>query len=341
VACSAAGLALMTARSLRTTRQVDAAIAAVHGADWRARVPAPRIVPTKRPVLPQWWIPCYPRRPPEVEKVMDVPFFESGPLRLCLDVYRHRSHPTGCPVLLQVHGGGWVIGDKREQGLPLMHHLAARGWLCVTANYRLSPPGVFPDALCDLKHALAWIRRHVAEVGGDPGFVAITGESAGAHLAALVALTPNDPRYQPGFPDVDTTVQACVPIYGIYDLADRDRLWRHGGLRMIMERYFMKVTREAAPTRYDEASPLCRLGPEAPPFLVLHGSADVLAPVAGARRFVRAFREVTGRAAAYAELAGAQHAFEIFPSIRAQAAVEAVGRFLALVHAERARARDA
>jgi hypothetical protein len=60
-----------------------------------------------------------------------------------LDVYQNRQHPTGTPVLLFLHGGGWVMGDKRQQGLPLMLHLAAQGWVCVTANCRLSPKATF------------------------------------------------------------------------------------------------------------------------------------------------------------------------------------------------------
>ena len=72
-----------------------------------------------------------------------------------------------------------------------------------------------------MKLALRWIREHIADYGGDPGFVVITGGSAGGHLAALAAFTANDPEYQPGFEDVDTSVAACVPFYGVYDLTGR------------------------------------------------------------------------------------------------------------------------
>src|SRR4029450_4266482 len=68
--------------------------------------------------------------------------------------------------------------------------------------------------------ALRWIRERMAEYGGDPDFVVVTGGSAGGHLAALLALTPNDPEFQPGFEDVDTSVTACVPFYGVYDLGE-------------------------------------------------------------------------------------------------------------------------
>ena len=122
--------------------------------------------------------------------------------------------------MFQIHGGAWVIGDKSQQALPLMLHLAADGWVCVTTNYRLSPTCHRPDHLVDCKRALAWIREHIAEYGGDPDFVVVTGGSAGGHLAALVALTANDPQFQPGFEAADTSVIGCVPFYGVYDFVD-------------------------------------------------------------------------------------------------------------------------
>ena len=79
-----------------------------------------------------------------------------------------------------------MIGDKNAAGPPADDHLAARGWVCVATNYRLSPSATFPDHLIDVKRALAWVREHIAEYGGDPDFVVVTGGSAGGHLSALV-----------------------------------------------------------------------------------------------------------------------------------------------------------
>ncbi len=66
--------------------------------------------------------------------------------------------------MMQIHGGAWVMGDKGSQALPLMYHLASRGWICVAANYRLSPSVGFPTHLEDCKRALCWIRE-LATVG--------------------------------------------------------------------------------------------------------------------------------------------------------------------------------
>ncbi|MGZ4498356.1 MAG: alpha/beta hydrolase, partial [Nocardioides sp.] len=150
----------------------------------------------------------------------DVPYAPDLGKRGLLDVYRPAEGDlTGAPVLLQVHGGGWSIGKKDEQAIPLMQHLAAKGWVCIAINYRLSPRDAFPAHVVDVKRAIAWIRDHVEEYGGDPGYLAITGGSAGGHLCALAALTPHDPAFQPGFEDADTTVQCAVPHYGVYDFA--------------------------------------------------------------------------------------------------------------------------
>ncbi|MGZ4694409.1 MAG: alpha/beta hydrolase fold domain-containing protein, partial [Acidimicrobiales bacterium] len=110
--------------------------------------------------------------------------------RLRLDVYRPAGQvEPGArrPVVLQIHGGAWVIGDKREQGIPLLRYLAARGWVGFNVNYRLSPGATFPDHLIDIKASLAWIRAHADEYGIDPDFVVVTGGSAGGHLTALMA----------------------------------------------------------------------------------------------------------------------------------------------------------
>ena len=96
-----------------------------------------------------------------------------------------------------------------------MAHLAEQGWVCVTANYRLSPRATWPDHIVDVKRALAWTKATIAEYGGDPGFVAITGGSAGGHLSSLAVLTSHVTDFQPGFEETDTSVAAAVPLYGV------------------------------------------------------------------------------------------------------------------------------
>src|SRR4029453_6269860 len=125
-----------------------------------------------------------------VERVKNIPYAEGAGRRHLLDVWRPKSGAHKAPVLFQLHGGAWMVGDKSQQALPLMLHVAAEGWVCVAANYRLSPRASFPDQLLDCKLALRWIREHIAEYGGDPDFVVVTGGSAGGGPRALLAPTP-------------------------------------------------------------------------------------------------------------------------------------------------------
>jgi acetyl esterase/lipase len=255
-----------------------------------------------------------------------------------LDVWRRPDVPLDgrAPVLLQIHGGAWVTGSKETQALPLLSRMAERGWVCVAINYRLSPRSTWPDHIVDVKRALAWVRAHIAEHGGDPGFVAVTGGSAGGHLAALAALTPNDPGYQPGFEDADTTVQAAVPFYGVYDWTNRDGSGRVD-LQPLLEAKVFKARYEDDPTPWDRASPMSHVGRHAPPFFLLHGTTDSLVPVAQARSFAHMLQEASGAPVAYAELPYAQHAFEIVDSVRSGHAVAAVDRFLAVAYGDHLR----
>jgi acetyl esterase/lipase len=218
-----------------------------------------------------------------------------------------------------------------------MHHLAAHGWVCVAPNYRLSPRATFPDHLVDVKLTIRWIREHIASFGGDPRFVAITGGSAGGHLASLAAFTGNDPAYQPGFEDVETSVSACVPFYGAYDLTNRFGGRGADGMAGLAERALLKQRLADDRDSFERASPLDRVRADAPPFMVVHGTDDSLVPVEEARAFAAALRARSRAPSVYLELPGAQHAFEIFHSVRSDAVVRGVHRFLTFVHDSRAR----
>ena len=267
-----------------------------------------------------------------VTRLVEARYAPGGGRRHLLDVYGPRDNTRDAPVLLQLHGGAWMTGSKRTQGRPLMNHLARHGWVCVAPNYRLSPGVRHPEHLIDCKRALAWVRAHIAEYGGDPTRVVVTGGSAGGHLAALLALSANDPTFQPGFEAVDTSVLACVPMYGAYALGELFALAGRGRrLGAWMGRLIAGVDVRADPAFYDAASPLHLVHAGAPPFLVFHGTLDNLVPVEQARRFVLALRAAAPDTVAYIELPGAPHAFDIVGSARTAAAVAGVERFLTWV----------
>jgi acetyl esterase/lipase len=271
----------------------------------------------------------------KVERATNIAYGDSLPGdkggRNLLDVVRPKDAKAGDkrPVLLQIHGGAWMVGDKSNQGQPLMTHMAAEhGWVCVAVNYRLSPQSSFPDHIVDVKRAFAWIRAHIAEYGGDPDFVCVTGGSAGGHLAALTALSANEPRFQPGFEHVDTSVVAAVPFYGVYDLLDRARIRGSASMTPFLSKQVFKSTPDENPALWDAMSPITRVSESAPPFLVIQGTHDTLVFVEEAREFVRALREKSRASVAYLEMAGAQHAFDMFHSPRSAHAVRAAAAFL-------------
>jgi acetyl esterase/lipase len=284
--------------------------------------PWPRVPKTKfiNPFWPQ-------REGVSVER--DVEFARVQGRKLKLDVYK----PSGSsdqrrPAIVQVHGGVWMMGDKKEQGLPLLYHLASHGWVGFNVNYRLSPAATFPDHLVDVKRAIAWIREHAYEYNIDPNFIAITGGSAGGHLSSLVALTYDDPKYQPGFEDADTSVNAVVPFYAVFDFVDRLNLLGPAFRKRILERHIMKKFFDDEPEAFHEASPVDHVRPDAPPFFVIHGDRDTLAPVEYARMFVEKMRETSENPVYYAEISGAQHAFDIFISPRTARVIAGTERFL-------------
>jgi acetyl esterase/lipase len=253
------------------------------------------------------------------------------------DIWRRSDLPRDgkAPVVLQVPGGAWAIGMRRPQAYPLLAHLAERGWICVSIDYRVSPRHTWPDHIVDVKRALAWIRENIADYGGDPDFVAITGGSAGGHLCSLAALTADDPQWQPGFEHADTSVAAAVPIYGRYDWFTVKGSGRKEFIAFL-QKFVVKKRFAEHKQVYLDASSIRRVRPDAPPFFILHGQDDSIIPVHEGREFAEALRGVSTSAVVYAEIPHAQHAFDFYyGSPRGHYTAQAVEEFLSWVHATR------
>lgn len=249
-----------------------------------------------------------------------------------LDIWRRPGLPEAhrAPVLLQIPGGAWAISEKRGQAYPLMNRMAELGWICVTINYSRSPFAPWPQHLIDVKRAVTWVRRHITEFGGDPDFIAVTGGSAGAHLGSLAALTAGDRRLQPGFETADTSVQAVVPHYGVYDLTDTDNM--HDLMMPFLEQFVLRARLADSRDIYEAASPITHVHRDAPPFLVLHGRDDAVIPSRQAESFVTALRRAGASTIGHAELPNAHHAFDTMATVRSQIVAEGVARFLGTVY---------
>ncbi|MCW2739398.1 alpha/beta hydrolase [Nocardioides sp.] len=326
---SALGLTRMVRRSQQAADSLEEALVEGLGVDYVEQLDE---VPDPADLATRW---RHLARPFDfsddgVRVIRNLSYTDAG-RRGHLDLYLPAGEDaiTDAPVLLQVHGGAWSVGAKEHQGRPLMNRMAAQGWVCVAINYRLSPRDAWPAHIVDVKRAIAWVRAHIADYGGNPDYLAITGGSAGGHLTALAALTPGDPDFQPGFEDADTSVQAAVPFYGVYDFAGSTGLTNAIGMRdTFLGPRVMQTTWTDAPDLYEAASPILRITPDAPDFFVIHGELDSLVAVDQARMFVAELRRTSKKSVVYAELPGAQHAFDVFHSLRSAHAVRAVDRYL-------------
>ena len=333
-------LAYAIGQAMRTRKVLDVALQNALGNDFLQKIPVSWQIQRRGNL--QWprIFRVFPIRRRDVEKITGIVYDKTANQTLKLDVYyrkgeRENQQPVGNekrPTVIYIHGGGWVIGNKGQQGLPTLNHLAANGWTCFTINYRLSPRATFPDHIIDVKRAIAWVKEHGHEFGADTDFITLIGGSAGGHLAALAALSPNDKSFQPGFEDADTSVQGCVALYGIFDLLDREKNWPHRGLRTLMATQVIKKSVSEAREIYESGSPISRITDTAPPFFLLHGDQDTLVPIRESRRFLETFKRISKSPAILGELPGAQHAFEVFPSIRTAYAVEAIEEFCAAIY---------
>lgn len=335
------GLAWSIWMSTKAGPAVEAALTQELGYNYRSEIPPlPRSRIRQHITFKDWRQPRAKGRP-EVEVIRHIPYGPGG-VRQQLDIYRPRFIPEGgCPVLLQIHGGAWMVGDKGSQALPLMYELASRGWICVAANYRLSPSVSFPTHLIDCKSALCWIRENGAQYGMDTDFVAVTGGSAGGHLSALMGLTENRPEFQANHPDTDTSVQACIPFYGLYDFLVRyDQHPNQKTYERFLTGRVLHETLQDNPDLWDLASPVAQIHPAAPPFMVVHGSLDSLAAVAEGQVFSQKLREVSNKPVVYLEVPGAEHAWEMIHSPRTEHTIEGVYSFLEWVRAGNGQAKD-
>lgn len=249
----------------------------------------------------------------------DVTFATIDDEPLLLDIYR-RADADGSPqpVLLFLHGGGWVSGSRRDavpeddprirgrgapgaEMWPSMLPYVRRGVTLVTADYRLAPRSPEPAAIEDAFRALAWIGREGPARGLDPDRLAVAGVSAGGHLALLLGLTAGSDLLRPP-EDADTplpTIRGVIDLYGVADVVD---LLTGSNAKSFTAKWIpSKRVRRAR-----ELSPLTYVHGGAPPVLVIHGDADAVVPPLQSKRLARAL-DAEGVHVELVTLEGAAH----------------------------------
>ena len=214
-----------------------------------------------------------PATPPAAKVTNDVVYGTAGGVKLRLDA----SVPAGAgphPAVILVHGGAWQAGDKTNFRA-LFDPLSRAGYAWFSINYRLAPKATIPEAAKDVEAAVQWVQDNAVQYNIDPKRVALLGESAGGHLVELVAArTPNDSPLRPS---------AVVALYAPSDLsALADSLQATGmNIQPLLKTLLGRTTMDAATKALlREASPVTHVRAGLPPFLLLHGTADRLVPVA-------------------------------------------------------------
>lgn len=203
------------------------------------------------------------------------------PLMLDIDV-PHTDAPV--PVVMWLHGGAWTWGtNKHTQGPFSTAHIRdqvlAAGMAFASAQYRLSGETCWPAQLHDVKSAVRWLRHHAEPLRIDPARIAAWGESAGAHLACLLATTGGRPDLEgdQGATDTTSRITAAVSWYGPTDLTDPQLAWAAHALL------------DGDPALATQASPLHQVAADAAPLLLVHGTADTAVPTDHSRRLATAY----------------------------------------------------
>ena len=247
-------------------------------------------------------------------------------VELHLDLYLPATRPA--PLCLWLHGGGWARGSRTARAAERLVPVAASGVAVAAVQYRLSGEAAFPAPLDDARSAVRWLRRNAGDLGLDAERVGVWGASAGGHLAALLALCPDDRDLG------DSSVQAAVCWFPITDLTLRDTDVPEGppppfvtgppSNPSVEARLLGAESVQQVAARARAASPVTHVHRGAPPFLLVHGDRDGLVPSEHSRTLHRGLR-AQGVDASLLLLAGANHED---PAFEAPASLGAVAAFL-------------
>ena len=251
----------------------------------------------------------------EVVTQPNIDYVEHDGVKLTGDLYAPKGL-TKAPVVVAIHGGGW------RGGSPAAHkywgpYLARNGIATFAIKYRLAKEGTYPKAVYDVKSAVQFIRAKAGDLGVDPERIALFGESAGGHLAALLGLAANEYkseyRSDPNA-GVPANVKAVVSFFGINDLLAQ---WHHDQttrpLDQIAEK-FLGVSPMQNRKLYFESSPInyATLDRRENRFLLINGTHDDIVDPAQSQQFWQALN-LAGIYSRRMILSGAGHFFASDP----------------------------
>ena len=250
--------------------------------------------------------------PAEITVVHNLRYREGKNPAWQLDLARPSQPITPKPAIVIIHGGGWIEGDKSsfstEQNPPPgnIFDFARQGFVAVTINYRLAKDAPFPAALHDCKCAVRWLRAHAENYQIDPRRIGVWGNSAGGHLALLMAMTNHQPEFEGDGPwkEFSSEIHAAVSDSGPIDLVAQHE---HGTLRRVVEQFLGGPPEGDRLALYRQASPTNHIHSQVPPLLLIYGVDDNQVPVEVADRFVTALDRSGLKDVSYHRLARVGH----------------------------------
>lgn len=255
-------------------------------------------------------------------KWLDLPYASLSPAQQ-LDIYLPEDGEGPFPVIINIHGGAFALGNKRNIEVLTFLKGLAYGYAVVGVEYRLSGEAVFPAGLQDIKAAIRWVRAHAEQYHLDGGRIAVWGSSAGGNYAAMVCVTANVTAFddpQLGSLDYPCNVQAAVDWYGPIDFLKMDEQLEETGFGPTdhsdpdsPESRYLGARLADVPLKVELANPMTYIHKRMPPILVQHGRLDPVVPVQQSMMFVEKLdRYVSPERFEFDILEGAGHADPLF-----------------------------
>lgn len=216
------------------------------------------------------------------------------------------------PAIVLIHGGGWLAGDKanfsstRNAPPCNIFEFARQGFVAVTINYRLSQVAPFPAALHDCKNAVRFLRANAEKYQIDPNRIGAWGNSAGGHLALMLAMVEKEAGLEGDGPyqDQSSMVQAVISDSGPIDLLYQ---YEHQQIPTVIEQFLGGPPDEARKASYEAASPSHYISSRLPPMLLIYGEADSQVGVETADLFVGKLQQAGLKEISYLRLGGVDH----------------------------------
>lgn len=212
-----------------------------------------------------------------VEKIRNVNYGNKADKKQVLDIYTPNIKGN-YPVVVQIHGGGWTLGDK-DDNIGYCEYIASKGYVSVVINYTLAPKAPHPEQEKIVFEAFRWINSHIAEYGGNPKMMFLSGDSGGAHLAATVANVCTNPKAAEIFgvaaPLDKEQLAGMILFYGAYDFL-KAKYAKFPFIKVSYESFLGTMDDEKHRELMIEASPLYHVNEKFPPSILLSGAIDGL-----------------------------------------------------------------